>query len=224
MFELPSLPYAKDALAPHMSAETLGFHHGKHHKTYVDTLNELIEGNPMAEMSLADIIIRTHAAEDENRHKIFNNAAQHWNHSFFWDSLSPDGGGEPDDDVKALFDASFGSFATFKKEFKEAATAHFGSGWAWVVADGDSLEIMTTHDADLPFTHGKHAVLTCDLWEHAYYLDYQNARPKFIDAFLTSLANWEFCQENVAAARAGREFETAANDGGTERLVAGSAV
>ena len=221
MFELPKLPYPNDALCPHMSAETLGFHHRKHHKTYVDTLNGLVEGKPMADMSLEDIILRTQGAKDAAAKKIFNNAAQHWNHSFFWKSLVPGGGGKPGDDVSAFFDASFGGYAKFKKDFKEAATGHFGSGWAWVVADGDALEIMTTHDADLPLTHGKHAVLTCDLWEHAYYLDYQNSRPHFIDAFLEHLANWEFLSENVAAGRAGTKIGSAANDDGTRRAVAG---
>lgn len=199
MFELPPLPYAQDALEPHMSAETLNFHHGKHHKAYVDKLNELIASDPLGDMSLDEIILKTHAAESQDTQKIFNNAAQHWNHSFFWRSLSPDGGGMPGQEAIAMFDASFGSFAKFKEQFKEAATGHFGSGWAWVVADGETLEIMTTHDADLPLTHGKQALLTCDLWEHAYYLDYQNARPKFIDGFLDNLANWDFLSQNLKA-------------------------
>ncbi len=201
MFTLPPLPYAKDALAPHMSAETLGFHHGKHHKTYVDKLNALTEGLPMAEMSLEEIILETHAADDAPAKKIFNNAAQSWNHEFFWSSMSPDGGGKPAADLAGMFDASFDSFAKFKDAFKTAATEHFGSGWAWIVADGDGLEIMTTHDADLPMAHGKKALLTCDLWEHAYCLDYQNARPKFIDVFLGHLANWDFMAQNLETAR-----------------------
>ena len=198
MFELPPLKFPEGALEPHMSAETLRFHHGKHHKTYVDTLNELIVDRPLADMSLDDIILKTHADEDKATKKIFNNAAQHWNHSFFWRSLSPDGG-MPTDEVTAMLDSSFGSLAKFKAQFKEAATGHFGSGWVWVVADGEALEIMTTHDADLPLADGKRALLTCDLWEHAYYLNYQNARPKFIDAFLEHLINWEFLDENFRA-------------------------
>jgi superoxide dismutase, Fe-Mn family len=201
MFKLPPLPYAKDALAPYMSAETLGYHHGKHHKAYVDKLNELTGGSPMARMSLEEIILKTQSARDENSKKIFNNAAQSWNHEFFWSSMTPDGGGKPDAELTKMFDASFGSLSKFKDAFKTAATEHFGSGWAWIVADGDMLEIMTTHDADLPLAHGKHAVLACDLWEHAYYLDYQNARPKFIDAFLGELANWDFMVANLDAAR-----------------------
>ncbi len=201
MFKLPPLPYANDALAPHMSAETLDYHQGKHHKAYIDKLNELTDGTAMAKMSLEEIIAETKDAGDADTKKIFNNAAQSWNHEFFWSSLNPDGGGKPDGELMELFSTSFGTFAEFKDQFKTAATGHFGSGWAWIVADGETLEIMTTHDADLPMAHGKQALLTCDLWEHAYYLDYQNARPKFIDAFLGYLANWDFMAENLAAIR-----------------------
>ena len=220
MFELPSLPYEKDALDPHMSGQTIEFHYGKHHQKYVDTLNDLIAGGEMTEMSLEDIILETHASDDKDAKKIFNNAAQHWNHSFFWSSLVPSGGGKPSEDVTALFDASFGSFEKFKEDFKTAATGHFGSGWAWIVADGETLEIMTTHDADLPLAHGKHAVLTCDLWEHAYYLDYQNARPQFIDAFLGSLANWDFLAENFTIARGSAELGQATSGVGTQGVLA----
>ncbi len=193
-FTLPKLPYELDALAPHMSAETLKFHHGKHHKTYVDKLNKAIEGTPYGELSLGEIIQKSWRKDWE----VFNNAAQHWNHSFFWGCLSPNGGGEPSGDLKRQIDKDFGSFDTFQKTFADAAAKQFGSGWAWLVLDGQQLRVITTANAELPMLHGQQALLTCDVWEHAYYLDYQNERPKFIDAFLKQVANWNFAAERFA--------------------------
>lgn len=200
MFTLPRLPFAQDALAPHLSDETFSYHHGKHHKAYVDKLNGLVEGTAMAELELDALINKVHGDDAPKAKKIFNNAAQHWNHSFFWRSLSADGGGTP---PKALHDAmlrDFGGLPDFRTAFAEAAVNHFGSGWAWLVFDKGKLSIMTTHDADLPLVHGKIALLTCDLWEHAYYVDYRNERPKYVDAFLTHLANWDFAEANLQAA------------------------
>jgi Fe-Mn family superoxide dismutase len=190
-FTLPNLPYALDALAPHISAETLKFHHGKHHKAYVDKLNKKIEGTPYAELPLGEIIQKSWQKD----RGVFNNAGQHWNHSFFWHCLAPDGGAEPGGDLKRQIDKDFGSFDAFQKEFADKAATHFGSGWAWLVLDGDKLKVVTAANAELPMLRGQQALLTCDVWEHAYYLDYQNERPKFIDAFLKKLANWKFAQE-----------------------------
>jgi Fe-Mn family superoxide dismutase len=191
-FTLPNLPYPKDALAPHTSAETLEYHHGKHHNAYVTKLNELIAGKPEETKSLEDIIKGSEVGTP-----LFNNAAQHWNHTFFWSCMKPKGGGEPTGDVAAAITRDFGSFAKFKEEFAAAATTQFGSGWAWLINDGGKLSIMKTGNADLPLKHGKKALLTIDVWEHAYYIDYRNARPKFIETFLTSLANWDFASENL---------------------------
>ena len=190
-FTLPTLPYAKDALAPHMSAETLEYHHGKHHNAYVTNLNKLLEGKPEAEKSLEDIIMSSDGG-------VFNNAAQVWNHTFFWSCMKPNGGGQPTGDLAAAITRDFGSFDKFKEEFAAAATTQFGSGWAWLVKDGDKLSIMKTSNADLPMKHGKKALLTIDVWEHAYYIDYRNLRPKFIETFLTSLVNWDFVSANLA--------------------------
>lgn len=209
MFTLPDLPYATNALEPHVSAETMKTHHGKHHKKYIDTLNGLIEDSDMADMTLEEIISETSGAKNADQKKIFNNAAQCWNHEFFWSSLSPDGGGSPTGPLKQHIDKKFGDYDAFADKFAEEGTSHFGSGWVWLVADGDSLEIMATHDADLPLAHGKQALITCDLWEHAYYLDYKNERPKFLKAFLTSLANWDFANQNFAAAQKSAAAEMA---------------
>jgi Fe-Mn family superoxide dismutase len=189
-FTLPNLPYAKDALQPHMSAETLEFHHGKHHNAYVTNLNKLLEGKPEAEKSLEDIIMSSDGG-------VFNNAAQVWNHTFFWSCMKPNGGGQPTGDLLAAINRDFGSFDKFKEEFSTAAATQFGSGWAWLVLDGGKLSIMKTSNADLPMKHGKKALLTIDVWEHAYYIDYRNLRPKFIETFLTSLVNWDFVSENL---------------------------
>lgn len=193
-FELPSLPYPKDALAPHMSEKTLDFHHGKHHATYVNNLNGLIEGTANEGKSLEEIIL---AAEPGG---LFNNAAQTWNHTFFWNCLSPSGGGDPSGDLKTAIEQSFGSVDEFKQTFTDKAKTLFGSGWTWLAKGDDGLEIVQTKDADLPLKHGKTALLTLDVWEHAYYLDFQNARPAYIETWLENLANWEFAAENLAKA------------------------
>jgi superoxide dismutase, Fe-Mn family len=193
-FELPSLPYPKDALAPHMSEKTLDFHHGKHHATYVKNLNGLIEGTENEGKTLEEIIL---AAEPGG---LFNNSAQVWNHTFFWNCLSPSGGGEPDGDLKTAIEQAFGSVDEFKQTFTDKAKTLFGSGWTWLAQGDDGLEILQTKDADLPLKHGKTALITLDVWEHAYYLDYQNARPAYIETWLDKLANWEFAGENLAKA------------------------
>ena len=190
---LPPLPYAMDALAPHLSKETLEYHYGKHHKAYVDKLNELTAGKPEASKSLDEVIM---SAEGP----VFNNAAQIWNHTFYWSSMkAPNerGGGEPTGDLAAAITRDFGSFDKLKEEFTQAGITQFGSGWAWLVLDGGKLKVTKTPNADLPMKHGQKALLTMDVWEHAYYIDYRNARPKYIETFLTSLANWDFALENM---------------------------
>jgi Fe-Mn family superoxide dismutase len=189
-FKLPALPYAEDALEPHMSARTLQFHHGKHHKTYVETLNKLIDGGKFADMPLEEIIRATADAKGGDEKKIFNNAAQVWNHAFFWHCLSPHGGGEPDGDLLARIEQDFGGLDDFRAKFKEAAVGQFGSGWAWLIEEKGKLAIVTTSDAMTPIAKGQKPLLTCDVWEHAYYLDYQNERPKFVETFLRHLAHW----------------------------------
>jgi Fe-Mn family superoxide dismutase len=193
-FELPPLPYAKDALAPHMSEQTLNFHYGKHHQTYVTNLNGLIEGTENEGKSLEEIIL---AAEPGG---LFNNSAQVWNHTFFWSCMAPSGGGEPEGEVKTALEQAFGSVDTFKQTFTDKAKTLFGSGWTWLATGDDGLEILQTKDADLPLKHDKTAILTLDVWEHAYYLDYQNARPAYIETWLEHLVNWEFAAENLAKA------------------------
>ena len=193
-FSLPELPYAKDALAPHLTAETLDFHHGKHHNAYVVNLNKLLEGKPEAEKSLEEVILASDGG-------VFNNAAQIWNHTFYWGSMKPGGGGEPTGDLKAAIDRDFGSFAKFKEEFSAAAATQFGSGWAWLVVKDGKLSVTKTANADLPMKHGQTALLTCDVWEHAYYIDYRNARPKYVETFLNHLANWDFAAANLASAK-----------------------
>ena len=200
MFTLPDLPYNPDALQPHISAETMKTHHGKHHKKYVDTLNDLVTGTAHAKSPLEDVILAAKDSKDSTDKKIFNNAAQHWNHSFLWNSLSPDYDRAAGGTVMAAIDKDFGSFAKFRDAFVNEGVGHFGSGWVWLVAGGDTLEIMATHDADLPLAHGKHAILTCDLWEHAYYLDYKSDRKGFLETFADKLANWEFAEANFAGA------------------------
>jgi Fe-Mn family superoxide dismutase len=194
-FELQPLPYAKDALAPHMSAETIEFHHGKHHKAYVDNLNKMIADTPMAGMPLEEII-KT-AAKDAAKAGIFNNAAQVWNHSFFWHCMKPGGGGKPNGAVSRKIASDLGGYDKFVAAFKDAAATQFGSGWAWLVLDGGKLAVMKTPNADTPMVHGKQALLTLDVWEHAYYIDHRNARPKFIETFLDKLINWDFVNANL---------------------------
>ena len=191
-FTLPPLPYAKDALAPHISAETLDFHHGKHHQAYVTKLNELVAGKPEEGKSLEDIIKGTDIGTP-----VFNNAAQVWNHTFYWSSMKPGGGGQPTGDIAAAITRDFGSFDKFKEEFTQAGITQFGSGWAWLVDEGGKLKVTKTPNADLPMKHGQKAILTMDVWEHAYYIDFRNARPKYIDTFLASLVNWDFANENL---------------------------
>ncbi|MCB1322114.1 MAG: superoxide dismutase [Leptospiraceae bacterium] len=192
---LPDLPYAKDALAPHISANTLDFHYGKHHNAYVTKLNDAINGTDLAGASLEDIIKKT--AGDSARSGIFNNAAQVWNHTFYWNSMKPGGGGAPSGAIGDKINAAFGSFDKFKEEFKNAAATQFGSGWAWLIEDGGKLAVMKTLNADLPLAHGKKALLCIDVWEHAYYLDYQNRRPDYITTFLDHLVNWDFANQNL---------------------------
>ena len=192
-FTLPELPYSKDALAPHITAETLEYHHGKHHKAYVDNLNKLLDGKPEASKSLEEVIMSAEGG-------VFNNAAQVWNHTFYWNSIKPNGGGQPTGDLAAAITRDFGSFDKFKEEFTQAGITQFGSGWAWLVLDGGKLKVTKTPNADLPMKHGQKALLTMDVWEHAYYIDYRNARPKYIETFLTSLANWDFANENLKKA------------------------
>ncbi len=189
-FTLPELPYSKDALAPHISAETLEYHHGKHHKAYVDNLNKLLDGKPEASKSLEEVILSSDGG-------VFNNAAQVWNHTFYWSSMKPGGGGAPTGDIAAAITRDFGSFDKFKEEFTQAGITQFGSGWAWLVLEGGKLKVTKTPNADLPLKHGQKALLTMDVWEHAYYIDYRNARPKYIETFLGSLANWDFANENL---------------------------
>lgn len=197
-FQLPPLPYQEDALEPHISGRTLSFHYGKHHQAYVTNLNNLIADTDLASKSLEDIIKAT--ANNAEKAGIFNNAAQVWNHTFYWHSMKPNGGGEPRGSLGEKINKDFGSFAEFVTAFKQAGATQFGSGWAWLVLDKDgSLKVTKTPNADLPMVHGQKALLTCDVWEHAYYLDYQNKRPDYIDVFLKNLVNWEFAQKNLAS-------------------------
>ena len=190
-FSLPPLPWAKDALAPAISAETLDFHYGKHHQTYVTNLNKLTEGKPEANQSLEQIIMASSGG-------LFNNAAQVWNHTFYWNSMKPNGGGKPTGQLLELVNRDFGSVDNLLQQLGEAAKTQFGSGWAWLVQDGGKLKVTQTANADLPMKHGQNALLTCDVWEHAYYIDYRNARPDYIKVFLDSLLNWDFVAENMS--------------------------
>ena len=189
-FTLPNLPYPKDALAPHISAETLEYHHGKHHQAYVTNLNKLVEGKPEANKSLEEIIKSSEGG-------VFNNAAQIWNHTFYWSCMKPNGGGQPSGDLAAAITRDFGSFDKMKEELSQAAATQFGSGWAWLVLQNGKLAVQKTGNADLPMKHGGKALLTIDVWEHAYYIDYRNARPKYIETFLNHLVNWDFALENL---------------------------
>ena len=190
-FSLPPLPYDKGALAPHISQETLEFHHGKHHNTYVTNLNKLVPGTEFEKMSLEEIILKSSGG-------IFNNAAQIWNHTFYWHCLSPNGGGAPSGALAKAIDETFGSFAQFKEKFTATSVTTFGSGWGWLVKNSDgSLELMSTSNAGTPATSGKKALLTCDVWEHAYYIDYRNARPGYVVAFW-NLVDWDFVAKNFA--------------------------
>lgn len=195
MHTLPPLPFAIDALEPHMSKTTFEFHHGKHHQAYVTNLNNLLPNSGLEAESLENIILKTH--NDAAKVGIFNNAAQVWNHTFFWSCMKPNGGGKPTGKVLEMINASFGSFDEFVTQFKQAAATQFGSGWAWLVQDGTTLKIVKTGNAGTPMTDGLNALLTCDVWEHAYYLDYQNRRPDYVTTFLDHLVNWDFVSNNV---------------------------
>lgn len=194
-FSLPELPFAKDALEPVMSAQTFSFHHEKHHQAYVTNLNSLIDGTELAGKSLEDIVKAV--AGDPAKAGVFNNAAQVWNHTFFWNSMKPGGGGAPTGPIKDKIDADFGSYDQFVEAFTQAGITQFGSGWAWLVLKDGKLDVMKTANADTPITHGIKPLLTADVWEHAYYLDYQNRRPDFLAAFLDKLVNWDFANANL---------------------------
>ncbi len=189
-FKLPDLPYGMDQLAPHLSKETLEFHYGKHHRAYVDKLNQLTEGKPQANMPLEEVIMTSEGP-------VFNNAAQIWNHTFYWNGFKPGAGGPPTGAMLEAINKSFGSFEKFKTDFADKAVTQFGSGWAWLVKKSDgALAVTQTSNADLPMKHGQKALLTCDVWEHAYYIDYRNLRPKYVEGFW-NLVNWDFVQKNL---------------------------
>ena len=195
---LPALPYGLDALEPNISRSTLEFHHGKHHAAYVTNLNNLVAGTDLEAKSLEDTI--TAVAGDAGKAGVFNNAAQVWNHSFYWQCMKPGGGGQPTGALADKINADFGSYEAFVEQFKTAGATQFGSGWAWLVLDGGTLKVTKTANADLPLAHGQKALLTMDVWEHAYYLDYQNRRPDYMTTYLEKLVNWDFVAANLAAA------------------------
>lgn len=195
---LSKLPYDHAALEPHISAETLSYHYDKHHRGYVDKLNTMISGTPYEALSLAEIVSK---ARNEAKLDIFNNAAQVWNHAFLWESMSPSGETRPEGQIKDIIESEFGDLDGFKERFKKAATSHFGSGWAWLVQDGSNVKILTTSNAETPVGTDLQPLLTLDVWEHAYYLDYQNERGKYVDVFLNKLINWKFASANMIAAK-----------------------
>ena len=197
--QLPNLPYAETALEPHYSAKTIGFHYGKHHKAYVDNLNKLVAGTPLEGKTLEEVVVAS--AGDSSRSGMFNNAAQVWNHTFFWSCMKPGGGGRPTGEVARRIDQAFGSYEKFAEQFKATAVGRFGSGWGWLVLDGGALKIVSTANADTPMASKQTALLTVDVWEHAYYLDYQNRRPDFVQTFLDQLVNWDFVAANLAQAK-----------------------
>lgn len=196
-FSLPPLPYADTALEPLISANTLSYHYAKHHKTYVDNLNKLVEGKDLAALSLEEII---HASAGKaDMAGVFNNAAQVWNHTFYWNSLKPNGGGKPTGAIAAAIDKDLGGYDKFKADLSAAAVTQFGSGWAWLVSDAGTLKIVKTGNAEVPLTKGQKPLLTIDVWEHAYYLDYQNLRAKYVETLIDKLLNWDFANQNFAA-------------------------
>lgn len=199
-YELPTLPYDRSALEPKISASTLDFHYGKHHAAYVTNFNNLVKDTPLDSMSLEEVIKTTY--NDASKVGVFNNAAQAWNHTFYWNGIKPNGGGEPTGPLADKIVADFGSFDAFKTAFKQAGATQFGSGWAWLVLDNGTLKVTKTGNADNPIAHDQIPLLTMDVWEHAYYLDYQNRRPDYIDTFIESLINWDFVAEKFAAAHA----------------------
>ena len=195
-FTLPALPYADNALSPVISANTIGFHYGKHHKGYVDTLNKLVKGTAFEKMSLEDVVMKT--AKSEKDKTIFNNAAQIWNHNFYWNSMNPKGGGKPSGKLAQAVERDFGSFDAFKKQLADTTVSQFGTGWGWLAADKKGkLSIVKTGDAEVPMTQGLKPLLTIDVWEHAYYLDYQNKRADYVNAVIDKLLNWEFAAKNL---------------------------
>jgi superoxide dismutase, Fe-Mn family len=198
MFTLPPLPYAENALEPVISANTLSFHYGKHHKAYVDNLNKLAAGTEYESMPLEQVIRDTAGKPDKMG--VFNNAAQVWNHTFYWSSLRHGGGGKPSGRIAQMIDSDLGGYDNFRKEFATACTTQFGSGWGWLVAEGGKLRVMKTPNAEVPFTKGATPLLTIDVWEHAYYLDYQNRRPDYANAVIDKLLNWEFATQNLSRA------------------------
>jgi len=198
-FELPALPYAQDALEPHITSNTLSFHYGKHHNTYVVNLNNLLGDAAGSTQEDLEAVIKD-SAGDASKGGIFNNAAQVWNHTFYWHCMKPNGGGAPTGELAEKIDAAFGSFDAFKEQFAKACVTQFGSGWGWLVVENGELKITQTANADTPMAHGQTALLTCDVWEHAYYLDFQNLRPKYVETFLNELVNWDFVAEQLAKA------------------------
>lgn len=196
-YELPPLPFGYSDLEPHISAKTFEFHHDKHHAAYVTNYNNLVKDTPMDSMSLEEVIKAT--AGDASKVGIFNNAAQAWNHTFYWNCLKPNGGGAPTGDLANKINADFGSFDAFKEQFKQAGATQFGSGWAWLVLDNGALKVTKTLNADNPLTQGQKPLLTMDVWEHAYYIDYQNRRPDYIGTFMDKLINWDFVAQQMAA-------------------------
>ena len=194
-FELPSLPYASDALAPYMSSETLDFHHGKHHQTYVTNLNNLVKDSDMQDASLEDIVIKS--SKDASMAGIFNNAGQHWNHILFWQCMKPNGGGEMPSELENRISSDFGSVDQFKEAFVQAGTTQFGSGWAWLAIDNGKLVVTKSANASNPLVEGMKPILGCDVWEHSYYIDYRNKRPDYLKAFLDNMVNWEFVSSQL---------------------------
>ena len=198
-YQQPPLLYAENELEPFISAKTIGFHYGKHHVAYITNYNNLVAGSPLDNLSIEEVI--TQVAADPQKVGIFNNGAQAWNHSFYWKSLTPNGGGEPSGELAAKIAQDFGSFDKFKEELKSAATTQFGSGWAWLVLDGGKLKVVKTGNAQTPSTSGQTPILTIDVWEHAYYLDYQNRRPDYVASIIDNLLNWDFAAENFRTAK-----------------------
>ncbi|MEO8485457.1 MAG: superoxide dismutase [Betaproteobacteria bacterium] len=196
MFTLPPLPYADNALEPVISANTLSFHHGKHHKTYVDNLNNLVKGTELESATLEHIVTATAGKADKAA--VFNNAAQVWNHTFYWHSMKHNGGGKPTGRIAQMIDAAFGSYDEFRKQLSATSVSQFGSGWGWLVLEGGALKIVKTSNAEVPLTKGQKPLLTIDVWEHAYYLDHQNKRAAYVDAVIDKLLDWDFAAANLA--------------------------
>ncbi len=198
-YSQPALPYAENALAPHISSDTIGFHYGKHHATYIKKYNDMVAGTPYDDQPIEDVILAT--ANDPEKAGLFNNGAQAWNHSFYWNSLSPDGGGKPSGRIAEKIDADFGGYDAFKGELANAAATQFGSGWAWLALDNGTLKVVKTANAQTPLTNGMHPIVTIDVWEHAYYLDYQNRRPDYVATVIDELLNWDFASQNFLNAQ-----------------------